>query len=143
MAETRDPLDVLLANLKIEAAQLSKSTTPMGKAGGIWLTRVAKEVSEALLVDRARIRQQAYAEAIRDAAKIVDTPTYGPNLTRLKRLASDIRALAPSAIPQRERLTGEKVWSVVREHTPLGLRKYLLDGRTAWDAIARELEGDR
>ena len=38
----------LVTNLKIESAQLAKSKTPVGQAGGTWLSRVAREL-EALL----------------------------------------------------------------------------------------------
>ena len=47
----------LVTNLKIESAQLAKSKTPVGQAGGTWLSRVARELEALLPALDAAIRE--------------------------------------------------------------------------------------
>jgi hypothetical protein len=148
-AETRDGL-----RAKLDAAIFNRHSG--GSVSSRWtVDSILDAAMPIIAADRERIRQQAYAEAIRDAVlKISQTMGMIPfgetkedqpetRVATLIRLRDEVRDLAPSAIPQRGELTGEKLRAVFVKLAP-GIVSILYDCDTEvpWDAIAREMEGE-
>ncbi len=71
----------MVTNLKIESAQLAKSKTAVGQAGGTWLSRVARELEALLPALDAAIREgRLKCITLEEALGIVDL-AYSRNVS--------------------------------------------------------------